>query len=156
MVEAEPYEKINDFREYFKNNSQIKLNEDNSIGISSKEKLIENNKYNSFLQFIEYVIADKSVNDDNFYEKLNEKMIKEFGLKNIEQLNENYSLKKNLSEKENNELNEINKKLKKFFGDDNLDLNSKNYIFYKDLFLKYIPKDKIIEENIIHQLLKKN
>ena len=82
-------------------------------------------------------------------------MSKEFGLKNIEQLNENYSLKKNLSEKENNELNEINKKLKNFFEDDNLDLKSKNYIFYKDLFLKYIPKDKIIEENIIHQLLKK-
>ena len=46
--------------------SYFELNEDNFYGIIAKEKLIENNKYNSFIQYIEYILEDTSSEKKNF------------------------------------------------------------------------------------------
>ena len=58
-------EHINNFRKYFKK-KYFKLNKDNFYGINAKEKLIENNKYNSFIQYIEYILEDTSSEKKNF------------------------------------------------------------------------------------------
>ena len=72
--EKDKNELIRIFRERFE------LNENNSLYFSSREKLIENNKYNSFYQFIEYIINDESI---TFIDYLKNKLETEFNIKNI-------------------------------------------------------------------------
>lgn len=146
-------EDINNFKECFKE-KYFELNEDNFYGIIAKEKLFENNKYKSFIQYIEYILEDKSSEITNFYDKLNNKLQSELDLDNINLLKEKNDKDKNkdLNEEENNELNQIrylinnSELIHDVFSID-------NYLFYKNLFLK-IQKEKKFEENNLHKILK--
>ncbi len=137
----------NNLREFFKN-MKIEINEDNFLGISSKEKLIENNKYESFPQFIEYINLDKPL---FFNSKLNAELEKELKINNIDELQKDYIMKKDLNDIDKFELKGIKKKILS----KNYDFIEKNYKFYKEKFLECIPKNKKFNENPIHILLKK-
>ena len=72
-------EKIQVFRK------QFELTNNNSLFFSSKEKLLNNNKFNSFYQYINYVIEDKSPYSENFIEQLNYKYEKELNTKIVKE-----------------------------------------------------------------------
>lgn len=70
----EKNKQLNIFREKYE------LNESNSLYFSSKEKLLENNKFNSFIQFIEYIIESKFKISNKFIEQLKYFLKKELNI----------------------------------------------------------------------------
>ena len=140
---------------------QFDLDEKNSLYCSAQQHLLENNKFNSFYQFIEYIINDESC---DFFVFLENKLKNEFNIKNISKLEKadniyNKIIDKNpkkdgiLDKDESDELKKI----------ENL-INGKNYIFetfpenkylfYKNIFLKNIHKKKDFKESDLTLLLK--
>ena len=136
--EEEKNNQLEIFREKFE------LNENNSLYFSSKEKLLENNKFNSFYQFIEYIINDDGCNFVKFLEK---KLEEELNLKNISDYLKNPPKEEDLDEEELNKFNDLINDKNYIFKD----FNKEEYLKYKNIFLN---NKKTFKENDLTILLK--
>lgn len=144
--DREKKEQLNLFRKKFKN---YNFNENNSFVFSSKLKLLESNKFNSFYNFTEYIIEDKkNENCPDFLKYLNQKLEEELNVK-IE--NFDNIINKNVEE---DELIKYNQLIEKTSFDIVEPFNSEQYLFYKHNFLNNSPKNIKFEDNTLTSLFK--
>ena len=127
------------------------LKNNNSLCFSSLDNLQENNKFNSFYQFIEFILEDNTPHSINFIENLEYKMEKELKIKEIKYLLKN--IEKNEKLDDESELKKINDLIYEN-ANFNFTFKSEQYLAYKNLFMNNIPKEKIFKENKLTNLLK--
>ena len=100
-TEEKKEEELKIFREKFE------INQNNCFLYSSKEKLLENNKFNSFYQFTEYILNDKEPISNIFIEQLEYKLEKQLKIKQIKNLLDNSKKEKLLDPEELDRFNEL-------------------------------------------------
>ena len=142
--EEEKNNQLEIFREKFE------LNENNSLYFSSREKLLENNKFNSFYQFIKYIINDDDYEFYDFVIFLEKKLEEELNLKNISDYLKNPPKEEDLDEEELNKFNDLIYDSNYIFKD----FSKEEYLRYKNIFLNNIPKIKTFNENDLTIILK--
>ena len=123
------------------------IDKNNSFLYNSKEKLLENNKFNSFYQFTEYIINDKKPFSKNFIEQLEHKLETEF----------NKSLLGNFKEEKSVDEIEL-KKFNKLVDDSKFNFNpfkEEEYLKYKNIFKNKIPKQKSFKDDNLTAFLRK-
>ena len=143
-TEEKKEEQLQIFREKY----EIKQN--NSFLYSSKEKLLENNKFNSFYQFIEYIINDKKPISNRFIEQLEYKLEKELNIKQIKNFLDNSKKEELLDPKELKQFNQLVDKSDFSFEE----FNEEQFLKYKNVFLNHIPKNKSFKDDDLTNCLK--
>ena len=143
-TEEEKEEQLKIFREKFE------ISQNNSFLYSSKEKLLENNKFNSFYQFTEYIINDKNPISNEFIEQLEDKLEKELNIKQVKNLLDNSKKEELLDQEELEKFNELVKdSIFNFEG-----FEKEKYLKYKNVFLNNIPKNKSFKSDDLTNFLK--